>query len=307
MSITVVGTVATDTITAPKGTMERVLGGSALHFSNAASKLTKVNLVGVVGDDFPQTGYDFFKRKNVDIQGLEVIDGGKSFYWVGEYKAENMNEAITHETHLNVLEQFQPKIPNAYQNSAYLFLANIDPDLQLDVLAKTKVEGLTFLDTMNFWIHSKRDKLIQVMGQVDVMVLNEQEIRDLTGKAMLIPAAREILDKGPTYVVVKKGEYGVALIGKDEYFVVPAYPVEEVVDPTGAGDSFAGGLISYLDHVGNHSFDTFKHAMCYATIVASYYVQGFSVEGLDPITLDDLAKRYQTYQSFTGIGLSLAL
>ncbi|MDH5681220.1 MAG: PfkB family carbohydrate kinase [Spirochaetota bacterium] len=278
--------------------MEDILGGTALHFSNSASVLSEINIVGVVGNDFPKEGFEFFHAKNVDVEGIQVIDGGKTFRWKGYYE-KDMAQAITLDTQLNVFETFQPKVPEKYRQSDFLFLGNIDPELQHSVLTQVNGCKAVVLDTMNFWIDSRRDALMKVIKQVDVIVLNDQEIRDLMGEDNIIKAGNALLNMGPKFVVVKKGEHGAALFGPEgEYFTLPAYPIVELFDPTGAGDTFAGGLVSYLDMKGKLSFENLKRALCYAIVVSSFQVEHFGVKGLEAVTYKDIKERYKQYAKY---------
>ena len=301
MAITVVGSVALDSIRTPRGEVEDILGGTALHFSNSASLLSSINLIAVVGNDFPKEGFDFFYAKNVDVEGLQIVTDGRTFRWKGYYE-KDMSRAITIDTQLNVFESFQPKVPAKYLGSDFLFLGNIDPDLQYEVLKQINHKKAAILDTMNFWISSKREQLNKVIKNVEVIVLNDQELRDLTGENNIIKAGKQLLDMGPLYVVVKKGEHGASIFGKDgEYFSLPAFPIEELFDPTGAGDSFAGGLVSYLDKKGKLNFDNLKKAVCYATIISSFNVEHFGIKGIEKITHKDVKDRYKTFSRFVSL------
>lgn len=294
MSVCVVGSVALDDIKTPQGERKNLLGGAALHFSNAASPLTQVNLVGVVGDDFPDDGIKLFKEKKVDYSGLEVISGGKTFHWSGYYE-NDMNTAYTVSTELGVFADFNPKIPDKFKKSKLLFLANIDPVLQLKV-KKIMGDIFTMLDTMNFWIDSKRNELMEIIRLVDILLVNEGEARQLTGKKNLIEAAETLLSFGPKYVIIKKGEYGVSIMGKDFYFSLPSFPVTNLVDPTGAGDSFAGGFIGYLASAGKMNKDSLKVALAYGTVIASFYVEGFGVEGFRNVKESEIKKRLAKFR-----------
>ena len=241
MSILVVGSVAFDSIKTPFGVADDVLGGSACYFSTAASFFTDVNLVAVVGDDFPQQHIDFLKSRNIDLAGLQK-SRGDTFRWKGRYDY-NLNEAHTLETHLNVFESFQPVLPENYRDAEYVFLANIDPELQLEVLQQVKNPKLVACDTMNFWIEGKKAELIKTLAKVDILIINEAEVRQLADEPNLLKAAAIVRSFGPATLVVKQGEYGVLMFGEGSIFSAPAYPLEEVFDPTGAGDTFAGCLL----------------------------------------------------------------
>ncbi len=289
MSILVVGSIALDTVETPFGKVEDSPGGSALYFSAAASFFAPVNVVGVVGKDFDFEQIDFLRQRNVDLGGLMVEDG-LTFRWGGRYK-KDMNRRVTLFTYLNVFEQFTPRIPPHYQDSTYIFLANIDPELQLKVLESVKNPRLTVLDTMNFWISGKREALEKVIQQVDVLIVNDEEIRELTGSVRLYSAASELLTRGPKALVIKKGEHGAILVTNEGYFFTPAYPVEHVLDPTGAGDTFAGGFLGYLAAQKEISHHHFKQAVIYGSTVASFVVEDFSFSRLKQITAEDVHQR----------------
>ncbi|MEK6796908.1 MAG: PfkB family carbohydrate kinase [Spirochaetota bacterium] len=300
MAIVVVGSVALDTVKTPKGTMSRGLGGSALHFSNAASILHPIKLVGVVGDDFPAEGMTFFSEKGIDTVGLERVSG-KTFHWEGYYE-NDMSVAHTVNTELNVFAAFSPKIPDSYKKEKYLFLANIDPVLQRSVLEAMGKLDCSVMDTMNYWIDTKKSDVLDVISRVDIALLNDQEARSLTGEKNLIAAAKQLITKGLTYAVIKKGEHGAIVVGKDEYFATVSFPVENVVDPTGAGDSFAGGLVSYLAHEKKLDGKTIRKAMLYATAVASFNVEAFSIEGLRRVAKKDISSRIERIRGITEVG-----
>lgn len=300
MSVVVVGSVALDTVKTPMAEIKRGLGGSAIHFSNAASVLEKVKLVGIVGEDYPQEGIAFCHHKGIDIEGLEKAKG-KTFHWEGYYKGD-MSEAITVNTELNVFAEFSPKIPESYRNEEFLFLANMAPTLQFDVLNKMKNLKLSVMDTMNFWIESQKDNVLDVMRHVDIALLNDAEALMLSGMHTLKHAAEWLLKLGLKYVVIKKGANGAIVMGKDEYFVCPAYPVDNVVDPTGAGDSFAGGLVSYIAHKGTLSKESLREAMIYATAVASFNVEAISIEGLYNVTPKNVQERVDKILEMIRVG-----
>jgi sugar/nucleoside kinase (ribokinase family) len=291
MSVVVVGTVAFDTVEAPWGKAERVIGGSATYFSLAASHFTPVKLVAVVGADFLAAHRAILEERGVDLGGLVVESGGKTFFWQGRY-GEDPNERDTLCTELNVLERFRPELPPSYCSSRWLFLGNVDPDIQINVL--DQIEGRPFVgcDTMNFWIERKPESLARLLRRIDILFVNDGEARQLSGRKNLVLAAREILGMGPRAVVVKKGEHGAFLFTKDFRFFAPAYPLHEVLDPTGAGDSFAGGFMGYL--AGAASFDEshLRRAMIYGTITASYACESFSVERLRTLSDADITGRF---------------
>ncbi len=296
--VLVVGSVAVDSIITPRATRDESVGGSAVFFAMAASYFAPVRLVGVVGDDFPQGALDDLARHQVDLVGLQTVPGGKTFRWKGRYH-ENMNHRDTLETHLNVFESFEPKLPAAYRDTPFLFLANIQPTLQLDVLEQAKGPRLVGLDTMNLWIEIAREDLARVLARVDVLTLNDEEALQLSGEHNLVRAARAIQALGPKNVVIKRGEYGAVLFHGDDVFVTPALPLDEVTDPTGAGDSFAGGFMGYLARIGDLSGEHLRRAMIYGTVLASYCVEGFSYEGMDRLTLDAIQQRFDRFASLT--------
>jgi sugar/nucleoside kinase (ribokinase family) len=297
MSILVVGSIALDTVETPFGKVKDSPGGSTLFFSAAASFFTPVNVVGVVGKDFDFSHIEFLKNKNVDFTGLKVEEG-KTFRWGGYYH-ENMNQRDTLFTHLNVFERFQPEIPNNYCNSKFIFLANIHPELQLHVLKSIDSPTLSVLDTMNYWITGSRKSLDNVIKKVDVLILNDEETRELTGIYNITKASYELLKQGPKVLVIKKGEHGAVLISRDDYFMIPAFPVENVVDPTGAGDSFAGGFVGYLASCSKLNKDAFRRAIVYGSILASFNVESFSFNNLKNISRKDIDNRLTRFRKIT--------
>jgi sugar/nucleoside kinase (ribokinase family) len=296
--LVVVGTVAIDGIETPSGTRDRIFGGSASYFSYAASFFTPVALVAVVGKDFPLEYRQILESRPIDLSHLEVVEG-KTFYWRGSY-VKDLNSAHTLETQLNALLAFDPKV-NFKHIPQYLFLANIDPDLQMKVLNQIDRNKLKFTacDTMNFWIQNKRESLLRVLKNVDCFVLNDGESRQLTGETNLIKAARLIREWGPRRVVIKKGEHGVLLVDGDQYAALPAYPLESVFDPTGAGDSFAGAMMGYLTATGDLSFENMKRALARAAVVASFTVQDFGLEQLRQINFSEIEERLENYRHIT--------
>jgi len=297
-SLAVIGTVAIDNIKTPFGVREKVFGGSAAYFSYAASFFTSVALVGVVGKDFPDEYRAVLKEHPIDLSHLQVVEG-KTFSWKGFYE-HDMNSAKTLETHLNVLTGFDPVLK--FENKPpFIFLANIDPHLQAKVLDQLEKPRLKFvaMDTMNYWIDSQRDALLKVMARVDAMVLNDGEARQLTGEANLIKAARKIREWGPQYVIIKKGEHGVLILGDNLFFALPAYPLDGVFDPTGAGDSFAGGLMGYLASQGEVSFEAIKKAAAYGSMVASFAVEDFGLEKLRRIKRSDIEERLDLFRKLS--------
>ena len=289
MSVLVVGSVALDSVETPFGKADDVLGGSATFFSASASHLTQVNVVGVVGNDYPVAQLDQLKKRGVDFSGLEQADG-PSFRWRGRY-SHDLNSAETLETHLGVFSHFSPKIPEKLRSSPYVFLANIDPRLQLDVLDQMKSPKLVACDTMNFWIQSRRPDLIKLLERVDLVTLNDGEARQLTEKANLVQAAEWILSRGPKHVLIKKGEHGAFMFTKNSIFFAPAFPLESVFDPTGAGDSFAGGFIGYIAKTGDLSEGNLRRAVVHGSVMGSFAVEKFSIERLMSVTREEIDKR----------------
>ena len=297
MPILVVGSVALDTVETPFTRREYILGGAASFFSTAASLYDRVNLVAIVGSDFPQEHLDFWRNHNVDLTGLQICDG-KTFHWSGRYHLD-MNVRDTLDTQLGVYGDFHPAIPSEYLTNPLVFLANIQPDLQLEVLLQVPHARLTVLDTMNLWIATTRPQLTEVMKQVDILLISEEEVRQYTEQASIVAAMRQFWDLGLQYVVVKLGSYGALLFGADgTYFSAPAYPLEEVIDPTGAGDAFAGGFVGYLSTVqpgsdGRYDIDDLKRAVVHGNIIGSFTCADFSIERLRTLTMGDIAQRYR--------------
>jgi len=297
MGIVVVGTVAFDTVETPFGRGENVLGGSATYFSTSASFFSDVSLVAVVGEDFPEEHLQFLRSREIDLQGLQRIPG-KTFHWSGKY-GYDLNEAQTLDTQLNVLLEFKPELPATYRNTDVLFLANIDPELQLQVLDQVENPRLTACDSMNFWISSKPEALQEVMKRVDIVVINEGEARMLTGESNLVKAARQIISLGCKRLVVKRGEYGVLMFTKDSVFAAPAWPLEEVFDPTGAGDTFAGGFMGYLANTGDFSEDGMRQALVFGSVMASFNVEDFSLNRMKRLTYPEIEARYRNFKGLT--------
>lgn len=297
MDILVVGSVAFDSVETPFGQVEEVLGGSATYFSTSASFFTGIQLVAVVGEDFPAEPKAFLESRGVDLAGLQTRPG-ETFRWKGRY-GYDLNEAQTLETHLNVFEAFHPDLPPAYRDAQFVFLANIDPELQLEVLNQVKKPQLVACDTMNFWIEGKRDALVRTLGHVDMLLINEAEARQLAEEPNLVRAARQILAMGPTTLVVKRGEYGVLVFRQHSIFSVPAYPLEEVFDPTGAGDTFAGGFMGYLASTGNLSEAHIRQATVFGSVMASYTVEDFSLERLRRTEWPEIEDRFRKFKALT--------
>jgi len=297
MSILVGGSVAIDSVETPFGVGENVLGGSATYFSTSASFFTDVNLVGIVGEDFPQEHIDFLKSRNIDLRSL-VRESGKTFHWKGKYGVD-INEAQTLDTQLNVFQTFRPQIPAEYADTEYLILANIDPELQLEVLAQVRNPRVIACDTMNFWISSKPEVLKKVISKVDFFIINEGEARQLSGEVNLVKAARAILAMGAKNLIIKRGEYGVLLFTKDSIFAAPAYPLEKVFDPTGAGDTFAGGFMGYLANTGNVSEEGIRQAIIFGSVMASFNVEDFSLDRLRTLQYSEIDERYRSFKAMT--------
>ena len=295
MPLVVVGSVALDSVETPTAKRERVLGGSAVFFSYAASYFSSVRLVGAVGEDWPQEHTQFLDNRGIDTAGLEIVPGGKTFFWHGKY-LPNMNDRETLDVHLNVLETFDPKLPESYRNARDVFLANGSPTVQLKVLDQLPGSRLTVADTMDLWINIQRDDLLKLLQRIDGLVLNDSEAKLLTGEENLVKAGRQVRELGPRFVVVKKGEHGAMFFSEHEPYVMPAYPTPDVVDPTGAGDSFAGGMMGYLAEQDNFDPATLKTALAYGTITASFTVQDFSLEGLQRIERPDIERRMEEYR-----------
>jgi sugar/nucleoside kinase (ribokinase family) len=318
MSITVVGSIAYDTVKTPFGERERMLGGAAVHFALAASFFDDVHVVGPVGDDFGEPQLEVMRSRGIDVSDIERVAGGKTFFWQGEY-GWDLNSRETLDTQLGVFEGFQPKLSPSSLASDVLFLANIQPDLQLDVRSQLPDARFVALDSMDLWINIARDSLVAAIEGVDCVILNDAELRQLTGKPNLVAAAREILSwgqgdsdggHGPSVIVAKQGEYGAALVTRDGFFALPAYPLESVVDPTGAGDTFAGGLIGYIAAHPEEklSDELLRRAMAHATVLASFNVEEFGTERVERLTGNEIVARIKELQAMTQFsGAPLAL
>ena len=294
MSIVVVGSIALDDVVTQSGSVKNAPGGSSLYFSAAASLFAPVFLVGVVGDDFPGEEIAFLSRRQVDLEGLKIIKGGKTFRWAGEYEID-MNKRRTTNLELNVFLQFDPVLPEKARKAPYVFLGNIGPKLQMQVLDQVENPKLVALDTMECYINDDLPALKEVLKRIDLLFINDSEAQLLGGTPNLLKAARELLTMGPRYVVIKKGEHGSMLLGDDLFFTVPAYPVENVVDPTGAGDSYAGGAMGYIAQENSVSPDTIKKAVVYGGLVASFGVEDFSLNALKNIKNADIDKRLKKF------------
>ncbi len=294
MSVLVVGSVALDSVETPFGKADEVLGGSATMFASSACHFAPVQLVGVVGSDYPMQKLEPLRARGVDLSGLEQAEG-ESFRWRARYR-HDLNSAETLETRLGVFSHFRPQIPEAFRTAPYVFLGNIDPRLQLDVLRQVARPKLVACDTMNFWIESRRPELLELLGHVDLVTLNDGEARQLTEKTNLVQAARWIMQRGPKHVIIKKGEHGAFLFRQDNIFFVPAYPLENVFDPTGAGDSFAGGFIGYLARTGDLSEASMRRAVVYGSAMGSFAVERFSIERLMTVTPEEIEKRVREFR-----------
>ncbi len=296
MSLLVIGSVALDTVATPFGSIEEGLGGSATHFSVSASFFTPLNLVAVVGQDFPKQHIDFLASRGVNLDGLQIDEKGKTFQWTGKYDY-NLSNAQTLKTELNVLQTFKPKVPVSCASPDILFLANIDPDLQSDVIDQVKKRPkLIMADTMNFWIEGRREALLKMMKKIDGITLNEGEARLLSQEANLMKAAKAIKKMGPGTVVIKQGEYGALLFYEGTVFSAPGLPLEDIKDPTGAGDSFAGGLVGYLAKTGDVSLPNLKRAVIVGSVMASFNVEEFSCDRLRRLTIGEIKERYKMFQ-----------
>lgn len=297
MSLLVVGSVAFDSVKTPFGEVDEVLGGSATYFSTAASYFTDVSIVAVVGTDFPDKHLTFLKSRKIDIEGIERSEG-KTFRWKGEYGYE-LNEARTLDTQLNVFQSFKPKLPESYKDKKVVFLANIDPDLQRDVLSQVKNPALVACDTMNFWIDGKKDALLKTLKLVDILLINDGEARELSGEPNLVKAANAILSYGPKTLIIKRGEYGALMFSDKKIFAAPAYPLEAVFDPTGAGDCFAGGFMGYLTNTMNFEEANIRKAIIFGSVMASYNVEAFSLEKIKSLDYSEIESRYKEFKRLT--------
>ncbi len=299
MSILVVGSVFFDSIETPYGRAERTVGGAALYFSVAASFFSPVQIVATVGEDFPAGELDFLRQRGVDLAGLEVR-AGHTGHWAGRYH-EDMNRRDTLDLQLNVFADFRPRLPEPYRQAQYVFLANIDPALQASVLDQLAAPGLVGCDTMNHWISEARSELEQLLGRVGILVINDEEARQLSGERNIVRAARRLLAMGPHRVLIKRGEYGVMQFSADAVFAVPAFPLEEVFDPTGAGDTFAGGFMGELARSGDASEGGLRRAIVYGSVMASFVVEDFGLRRLRRLTRDEVEHRYRQFVSLTNI------
>ncbi|MGB9696683.1 MAG: PfkB family carbohydrate kinase [Ignavibacteria bacterium] len=299
MSLLVIGSMALDTIETPYGKAEYILGGSATFIATAASYFTNdIRLVGKVGYDFPTAEIEFLKSKNIDIRGLEVSKTQKTFHWHGIYH-NDMNNRTSITTDLNALGDFDPAIPESFRDSEFVCLGNVDPFIQMRIIKQINKPRLLMVDTMNFWIEGKWNELMEVLKYASVLVINDSEARLLSGVNNLIESARKIFNLGPEIIIIKKGEHGAMLFTKDSLFVLPAYPTEKVFDPTGAGDSFAGGFIGWLDRTKDLNIENLKIAIVFGTVIASLTVEQFSLEGIRNLSTDDINKRLSEFRNIT--------
>jgi sugar/nucleoside kinase (ribokinase family) len=308
MSLTVVGSIAFDAVQTPHGGRERMLGGAAVHFSLASSFFDETRVVGPVGDDFGDDEYAVLHARGVNTDDIERVEGGKTFFWSGVYH-ENMNSRDTLETDLNVFEHFDPKLSQESKDADVLFLANILPELQLNVRRQCSSAKFVALDSMDLWINIAKQALVDAISEVDCVILNDGEVAQFTGEREVVAGARKIMELGPSAMVVKLGKYGAALVTPDESFWIPAFPVEFVADPTGAGDTFAGGFVGCIAaHGGDTSFDVLKLAMAYGTAIASFNVEEFGTERVARLTGDEIVERVEELRritSFETLGVAL--
>ncbi|HEX9880209.1 MAG TPA: PfkB family carbohydrate kinase [Candidatus Binatia bacterium] len=297
MSVLVVGTVAFDSIETPFASAERIMGGSAAYFAVTASSFAPVQVVGVIGEDFPAEYLELLSKRGIDLEGLKV-EKGPSFYWRGRYH-EDLNVRDTLELQLNVLSGFVPRLPDSYRDASYVFLGNIDPAMQMEVLDQLTHPRLVACDTMDYWIQESLGELKKVLKRVEILVINDSEAKLLSGDHNVVRAARSILKMGPKSLLIKRGEYGVLQFSDSSLFATPAYPLEEVFDPTGAGDSFAGGFMGYLARAGDHGDRSLRRAIVYGSVAASFTVEDFGLRRTATLTLGDIEERYQRFLQLT--------
>ena len=306
MSLLTVGSVAFDAIETPFGKTDKIIGGAGTYISLAASYFAKeVKLVSVVGDDFPSETIEGFKKRGINVEGLQIKEGEKSFFWSGKYH-NDLNSRDTLVTELNVLENFDPIIPSSYQNTDYLMLGNLAPNVQMQVIERLENRPkFIALDTMNFWMDIAMDDLKKVITKVDCLIINDEEARQFTGEYSLVKAAKQILDMGIPYLIIKKGEHGALLFHEEHVFFAPALPLEEVFDPTGAGDSFAGGFIGYLAQSGQVNFENLKRAVIYGSAMASFCVERFGTERLENLKKDEVVARLRAFINLVSVDIDL--
>ncbi len=300
MSLVIIGSVAFDAIETPFGKTDKIVGGAATYASISASYLyDDIKIVGVIGEDFGKENLNKITSKGIDIAGLQIKEGEKSFFWSGKYH-NDMNSRDTLATELNVLADFDPLIPDSYQDCEYLLLGNLTPQVQLQTLDRFKKKPkLVVLDTMNFWMDIALDDLLSVLKKVDILTINDEEARQLSGEYSLVKAANKILTMGPKYLIIKKGEHGALLFGEDQIFSAPALPLADVFDPTGAGDTFAGGFIGYLANVGSITFNNMKNAVVFGSALASFCVEKFGTERIESLSKEDISKRINSFVSLS--------
>jgi sugar/nucleoside kinase (ribokinase family) len=295
MSLVIVGSVGLDTLETPHGRRERIVGGSGTYCSLAASFFTQPKIVAVVGEDFPEETVELFKSRGIDVRGLE-IQSGKTFHWEGRY-GDDPNQRTTIKTELNVFEGFSPQLPPDYRKADIVFLANIDPDLQEDILSQVQHPKIVAMDSINLWIKTKPEPLLRILEKVNMYFANEEEIKMLAKEPNLVKAGRKLLERGPSFVVIKKGEHGALVLGKDSVFGVLAYPCEKVIDPTGAGDSFAGGFLGYLDKMKAFDEDgEIRRASVYGSVLASFIIEDFGINRFKSLPLKDIEKRFSQFR-----------
>ncbi|HIG98610.1 TPA: sugar kinase [Candidatus Woesearchaeota archaeon] len=294
-NLIIVGSVALDSVKTPFGSVKDALGGAATYSSYAASFFAKPSIVGVVGSDFSRQHLQLLQQRGINTDGVEIRKTGNTFRWEGYYEYD-LNEAKTVRTELGVFADFEPKLPESYRNAEYVFLANIDPELQLNVIRRMKKPKLVLLDTMNYWISNKKQQLLEVIGKVDVLLLNDSEARQLFETPNLVKAAAAALKLGPKYVIVKKGEHGALLFSDGSHFSAPGYPLESIKDPTGCGDSFAGALIGYIAGKSSNSEKDLRKAIIYGSVIASFNAEDFSLERMKRLTMAEIEKRYSEFE-----------
>ncbi|MDT0643613.1 PfkB family carbohydrate kinase [Zunongwangia sp. F363] len=301
----IVGTVAFDAIETPFGKTDKILGGAATYIGLSASHFdTNSAIVSIIGDDFPQEYLDLFQNNNINIEGIELVEGGKTFFWSGRYH-NDLNSRDTLETQLNVLADFQPVVPQSFKDAEFVMLGNLHPLVQLSVLEQVENPKLVVLDTMNFWMDNALEDLKKVISKVDVITINDEEARQLSGEYSLVKAARKIEEMGPKYVVIKKGEHGALLFHEEEIFFAPALPLEEVFDPTGAGDTFAGGFSGYLAKTEDISFENMKNAIIYGSNLASFCVEKFGTERMQELSKEEVHSRLREFRKLTQFEIEL--
>lgn len=306
MSLLVIGTVAFDELITPFGESGKILGGSATYASMSASNfMDDIDIVSIVGEDFPEEHLANFRKKGISTDGINIVKGGKTFFWKGKYR-NDMNSRDTLDTQLNVLADFDPVVPEKFRKSEFLMLGNLTPAVQMKVLEQMeKRPKMVVMDTMNFWMENSWDELMEVLKKVDVLTINDEEARQLSGEYSLVKAARKIAKMGPKYLIIKKGEHGALLFGENEVFFAPALPLEEVFDPTGAGDTFAGGFIGHLAHTRDISFENMKRAVIYGSTLASFCVEKFGTERIAEINRGEMHERVKEFIRLSQVEIAL--